>query len=104
MRPITSAKNLARSVLNRVTEQRHEPIERGRPRKMTLDKTIKYAGLAVAGGAVGAVIGILIAPASGTETRKRISDRIESERAEFLKKLRRDPRREEGYPYSVISA
>ena len=71
---------------------------------MTIDKTLKYAGLAIAGGAVGAAIGILMAPASGAETRKLISDRIESERDEFLKRMRRDPRREEGYPYSVISA
>ncbi len=71
---------------------------------MTLDKTLKYAGLAIAGGAVGAAIGILVAPASGVETRRRISDRIESERDEFLRRLRKDPRREEGYPYSVISA
>ena len=71
---------------------------------MTLDKTIKYASLAIAGGAVGAAIGILIAPASGAETRRRISDRIESDRDDFLKRLHRDPRREEGYPYSVISA
>ena len=78
--------------------------ERGRPQIMTIDKTLKYAGLAIAGGAVGAAIGILMAPASGAETRKLISDRIESERDEFLKRMRRDPRREEGYPYSVISA
>jgi hypothetical protein len=71
---------------------------------MTLDKTLKYTGLAIAGGAVGAAIGILIAPASGAETRKLISDRIQSQREEFLRRLRRDPRREEGYPYSVISA
>jgi gas vesicle protein len=71
---------------------------------MTLDKTIKYAGLAIAGGAIGAAIGILVAPASGAETRRRISDRIESERNEFLRKMRRDPRSEEGYPYSIISA
>lgn len=71
---------------------------------MTLEKTLKYAGLAMAGGAVGAVIGILMAPTSGEETRKRITDRIESERNDFLKRMRRDPRREEGYPYSVISA
>lgn len=77
---------------------------RGTKEIMTLDKTLKYAGVALAGGAVGAAIGILLAPASGAETRKRISDRIESERDEFLKRLRRDPRREEGYPYSVISA
>ena len=77
---------------------------KGARQTMTLDKTLKYAGLAIAGGAVGAAIGILIAPASGAETRKLISDRIQSERDEFLKRLRRDPRREEGYPYSVISA
>lgn len=77
---------------------------RGTKEIMTFDKTLKYAGVAIAGGAVGAAIGILLAPASGAETRKRISDRIESERDEFLKRLRRDPRREEGYPYSVISA
>jgi len=77
---------------------------KGAKQTMTLDKTIKYAGLAIAGGAVGAAIGMLIAPASGAETRKLISDRIESEREEFLRRLRRDPRREEGYPYSVISA
>ena len=71
---------------------------------MTIDKTLKYAGLAVAGGAVGAAIGILLAPASGADTRRAIAERIESERDEFLKRLKRDPRREEGYPYSVISA
>lgn len=71
---------------------------------MTIDKTLKYAGVAIAGGAVGAALGILLAPASGAETRRRISERIEAERDEFLKRLRRDPRREEGYPYSVISA
>jgi gas vesicle protein len=71
---------------------------------MTIDKTIKYAGLAIAGGAIGAAIGILVAPASGAETRRKISDRIDAERNEFLKKMRRDPRSEDGYPYSVISA
>ncbi len=71
---------------------------------MTLDRTLKYTGLAIAGGAIGAAIGILVAPASGAETRRRISNRIEEERDEFLKRIRKDPRREEGYPYSVISA
>lgn len=71
---------------------------------MTLDQTLKYAGLAIAGGAVGAAIGILVAPASGAETRRRISDGIQSQRDEFLQRIRKDPRREEGYPYSVISA
>jgi hypothetical protein len=71
---------------------------------MNLDKTIKYAGIAIAGGAVGAAIGLLMAPASGEETRRRITERIDSEKDEFLRRLRRDPRTEEGYPYSVISA
>jgi gas vesicle protein len=71
---------------------------------MTFDRTLKYAGLAIAGGAIGAAIGILVAPASGAETRRHISGRIEAERDEFLKRMRKDPRREEGYPYSVISA
>lgn len=71
---------------------------------MTIDKTIKYAGVAIAGGAIGAAIGILVTPASGAETRRKISDRIDAERNEFLKKMRRDPRSEDGYPYSVISA
>lgn len=72
--------------------------------EMNLDKTIKYAGIAIAGGAVGAAIGLLMAPASGEETRRRITERIDSEKDEFLRRLRRDPRTEEGYPYSVISA
>ena len=71
---------------------------------MTLEKTIKYAGIAIAGGAIGAAIGILAAPGSGAQTRRIISDRIESERDEFLRRMRQDPRREEGYPYSLISA
>lgn len=71
---------------------------------MNLDKTIKYAGIAIAGGAVGAAIGLLMAPASGEETRRRITERIDTEKDEFLRRLRSDPRTEEGYPYSVISA
>lgn len=71
---------------------------------MTLEKTLKYAGLAIAGGAVGAAIGLLVAPASGEETRRKITERIDSEKDEFLRKMRRDPRNEEGYPYTVISA
>jgi hypothetical protein len=71
---------------------------------MTLDNTLKYAGIAIAGGAVGAAIGLLMAPAAGAETRRRITERIDSERDEFLRRMRRDPRTEEGYPYTVISA
>ena len=105
MTGLTKLGNLARSMLVYPGEDAPNwPSERGRSRIMTLDKTIKYAGLAIAGGAIGAAIGILVAPASGAETRRKISDRIDAERDEFLKKMRRDPRSEDGYPYSVISA
>ncbi len=105
MTGLTKRGNLARSVLVYPgVDALNWPSERGRSRIMTLDKTIKYAGLAIAGGAIGAAIGILVAPASGAETRRKISDRIDAERNEFLKKMRRDPRSEDGYPYSVISA
>lgn len=105
MTAITKPGNLARSMLVSTSEHRHEGQVKGADQQvMTLDKTLKYAGLAIAGGAVGAAIGILMAPASGAETRRLITNRIEAERDEFLKRMRKDPRREEGYPYSVISA
>jgi gas vesicle protein len=38
---------------------------------------LKYIGVAVVAGAVGAALGMLFAPASGQETRRRIAQRIE---------------------------
>ncbi len=41
---------------------------------MLLDrKNLKYIGLALAGGLVGAGLGLLLAPRSGRETRRRIA-------------------------------
>jgi gas vesicle protein len=41
---------------------------------------LKYAGIALAGGVVGAALGLLYAPVSGEETRRRIAHRVEQER------------------------
>jgi gas vesicle protein len=35
-------------------------------------RTSTYVGIAVLGGVVGAVVGLLVAPAPGNETRRRI--------------------------------
>ncbi len=39
-------------------------------------KNLTYLGIALAGGAMGAVLGLLSAPYSGRETRKRIARSI----------------------------
>lgn len=36
-------------------------------------RNLTYAGIALAGGALGAVVGLLVAPASGRETRKKLA-------------------------------
>jgi gas vesicle protein len=36
-------------------------------------RTSTYVGIAVLGGVVGAVVGLLVAPAPGNETRRRIA-------------------------------
>ena len=41
---------------------------------------LKYAGIALAGGVVGAALGLLYAPASGEETRRRLAHRVEQEK------------------------
>jgi gas vesicle protein len=47
-------------------------------------RTLKYAGWALAGGAVGALVGLLTAPASGRETRRRIARRVQDEKDAVL--------------------
>lgn len=39
-------------------------------------KTLTYLGIALAGGAAGALLGLLAAPYSGRETRRRIARNI----------------------------
>lgn len=45
-----------------------------------MSNTLKYTGIALAGGAVGAALGLLFAPASGDETRRLIAHRIDEQR------------------------
>jgi gas vesicle protein len=49
-------------------------------------RSLKYAGWALAGGALGALVGLLAAPASGRETRRRIARRLEDEKDAVLRK------------------
>jgi gas vesicle protein len=42
--------------------------------------TLTAAGAALAGAAIGAAVGVLFAPASGTEVRRRIAWRMRDER------------------------
>ncbi len=45
--------------------------------------TMAVTGAALAAGAAGYVMGVLCAPASGTETRRRLSRRAEDELADL---------------------
>jgi gas vesicle protein len=52
---------------------------------MTSRKTVlRYLALGLAAGAVGAAAGLLLAPASGRETRRRVRRRLSDERAALL--------------------
>jgi gas vesicle protein len=46
-----------------------------------MSKAVRYSGFALLGGAVGAAVALLYAPASGAETRRRLAYRIDEERA-----------------------
>ena len=50
---------------------------------------LKYAGWTLVGGAVGAAVAYLTAPASGIETRRRIVRRVEDEKEALLRKSQR---------------
>jgi gas vesicle protein len=54
-----------------------------------MKQAFKYTGWALVGGAVGATVAYLTAPASGQETRRRISRRIEDEKDELITKGQR---------------
>ena len=54
-----------------------------------MNQIFKSTFLALAGGAVGAAVVYLTAPASGSETRRRLARRIDDERNELLKKGQR---------------
>jgi gas vesicle protein len=56
-------------------------------------EALKQLGWVVVGGAVGAAVGLLVAPASGRETRRRLSRRVAELQEETGALLRRGQRR-----------
>ena len=47
---------------------------------------LKYAGWTIVGGALGAAVAYLTAPASGGETRRRLFRTVEDEKDELLRR------------------
>jgi gas vesicle protein len=52
---------------------------------MTYNQGLKYLGVALVGGGVGAVLGVLFAPASGRETRRVLARRIGETKEDLVK-------------------
>ena len=50
--------------------------------------SLKYVGIALTAGIVGAAVALLMAPASGRETRRRLSRRFEEESRRMSRSLR----------------
>jgi gas vesicle protein len=50
--------------------------------------SLKYVGIALTAGIVGAAVALLMAPASGRETRRRLSRRFEEESRRMSRTLR----------------
>lgn len=50
---------------------------------------IRYVGVALVAGTVGAAVALLLAPDSGRNTRRRLARRFERERAQVLRRTRR---------------
>jgi gas vesicle protein len=51
---------------------------------MTARDASRYVGIAVLGGVVGAAVGLLVAPAAGTEIRRKVVRRSSVEDQELL--------------------
>lgn len=54
-----------------------------------LKDNLMCIGLFAAGGAAGFLVGVLMAPASGEETRRRLGRRLEDEKEELLRRGKR---------------
>jgi gas vesicle protein len=50
---------------------------------------LKYVGIALVAGTVGAAVALLLAPDSGVNTRRRMKKRLERERALLAKRSRK---------------
>jgi gas vesicle protein len=55
-----------------------------RSKTMTARAASRYIGIAVLGGVVGAAVGLLVAPAAGTEIRRKVVRRASVEDQELL--------------------
>jgi len=60
-------------------------------------KTLSYLGVGLLAGALGAAAGLLLAPASGRETRRRVRRRLADERDAMLWKGQRAVENATGY-------
>jgi gas vesicle protein len=52
---------------------------------MTFREGFKYFGVALVGGGIGAILGVLFAPASGRETRRMLARRVEETKDDLMK-------------------
>jgi gas vesicle protein len=53
-------------------------------------QTLKYFGVVLTAGLVGAGVALLLAPASGEETRRRLSRGLDDEKRRMIKKINRE--------------
>jgi len=68
-----------------------------------MSRNAKYVGVAVAGGLVGAALGLLLAPASGQETRRRMARRMAEEKDALVRQGRATLGHVSGYVQDQIS-
>jgi gas vesicle protein len=52
--------------------------------------TLKYIGVVLTAGLVGAGVALLLAPASGEETRRRLARGLDDEKRRMMKKINRE--------------
>jgi gas vesicle protein len=50
---------------------------------------LRYLGVALVAGTVGAMVALLVAPASGRDTRRKLARRLEREKEELVREGRR---------------
>jgi len=50
---------------------------------------LRYLGVALVAGTVGAMVALLVAPASGRDTRRKLARRLEREKDELVREGRR---------------
>jgi gas vesicle protein len=50
-----------------------------------MSRNLKYLGIALAGSAVGAIVGLLTAPASGRDTRRKLARELGDQKDALLR-------------------